>query len=815
MRIRTKINTSFILTFIIVVAIIATFTGLYTTNLVKKNIYSYLHSSSRARAEHIRTFIQDQEKTAEILAAASVYLDFIKEPTNSKQYPIIKDKILKRFQRTLLVDPQIIEIDIIDLKGKIIASSNPKAEGGDESKDEYFLKGLVGTFIKDVYILENNKISYAVSTPIKDSDGTVLGVSLLRYKPDLYYSIVKNENGLGDTEENFLINREKYFITPSLFLGQDVILKQQVQTQNANDCYDPREVEYVKKNGYSGLVKTFGSQVVNALDYRNVKVIATHAYLPETDWCLITKVDQSEVMSFRIALTIVNILIIIGSLIIFSLLGFFVARKITQPLKNLELVIERIKNGDLDSRMAVDSNDEIGLLAGTFNDMVAEVKNSKIEIQKKVEEQTRDIKNKTQELENQKSAILNILEDVKKEKEKNEILSKEAEDQIRQVLNNMQEQAQKLIISNSKDRAIFAGISDGIVTTNEDGIITLINESGLKMLGLSLDEVINKPAVEVLIPREENGEAIPLNRHPMVLALATGEKAEVPLGKTYYYNRKDNTRFPVGISVTPFLFNSKIIGTIEVFRDITIEKDIDRAKTEFVSLASHQLRTPLTSIGWYTEMLMAGDAGEINEKQREYLQEVATGNKRMTEMVSSLLNVSRIELGSFSVDPVITDIVEIPNGIITELRPLTKEKNITIETSYDENLEKIPLDARLMRIVYQNLLTNAVKYTPAGGKIKVEVKYQGDEILSSVADNGYGIPQSQQGQIFQKLFRADNAKEKDTNGTGLGLYIVRSIIEQSAGGRIWFESTENKGTTFFFTIPKNGMVAKKGSKPLG
>jgi two-component system sensor histidine kinase VicK len=112
-------------------------------------------------------------------------------------------------------------------------------------------------------------------------------------------------------------------------------------------------------------------------------------------------------------------------------------------------------------------------------------------------------------------------------------------------------------------------------------------------------------------------------------------------------------------------------------------------------------------------------------------------------------------------------------------------------------------------------LTNALKYTPPSGEINVEIKSKGNDILTSVADNGYGIPQSQQANIFQKLFRADNAKQQDTGGTGLGLYIIRSIIEQSAGGKIWFESTENKGTTFFFTIPKSGMIPKKGSKPLG
>lgn len=933
MSIRTKISVSFIITFIVVISFVAAFVGIYSTNIIRDDIYSYLYSSNKSEAEHIQTFLGDQKTTAVILAGASVYLDFLKEPVTSKQYPIIKEKIYERFARTKSADSRIVEVDIIGLDGKILVSSNPGVEGDDESQDEYFIEGKEGTFIKDVYYLDNKELTYAVSTPILDNDDTLLGVSLLRYSPDLLYTIIEDNNKIGKTEENFLINKDKFFITPSAFLGKDAILKQKVETENSADCFRPDKVDYISKNGYGGLAEKFGSQIVEAIDYRGVIVMATNSYIPETGWCLITKVDSSEMMAFRITMTIYNFLILVGAIIIFSLLGYWISKKITKPLKNIQLATDNINKGDYSVQVAVESQDEIGDLARSFNKMATEVENSRSNIEKTVIEQTQELRTKALESDNQRTAILNILEDVESERKKVEILAadlekikialdnasdlvvvtdpegiviygnlaiekitgyhteeaigkkagtlwrlpmgteyykklwdtiknkkevfvdeirnkrkngelytasinispvlnkagvpvyfvgiehditerKEAEDQVRKVLNDMQEQAQMLIIAKAKDEAVLAGIGDGIVTTNQDGVITLINDSALKILGYSRAEVLNKPAIEVFHMSYETGAEVPLNKRPIVLALTTGERSTVPLGSTYYYKRGNGSRFPVGITVTPFLLNGKIVGTIEVFRDITIEKDVDKAKTEFVSLASHQLRTPLTSIGWYAEMLLAGDAGKINEQQKDYLDEIYKGNKRMVELVNSLLNVSRIELGTFSVEPVLSDLKEIADSVISELKPIISEKKMKVQAIYGEGLDKISLDAKLIRIVYQNLFTNALKYTPDGGSITLEIKVKDQTILSSVADTGYGIPQNQQGEIFQKLFRADNVKIKDTGGTGLGLYIVRSIIEQSCGGKIWFESVENKGTTFFFTIPKGGMEAKKGSRPI-
>ncbi len=936
MRIRNKINFSYLTTFIVILILLAIFLSSYSTNLVRKNIDSYLSSSNRARAEHIRTFIQEQIKTAEILSVGVVYRELLKESTTSKLYSEIKQKATKRLISNTQIQKQIIESMIIDSKGKIIASSNPENEGLDKSNDLYFTQAKNGVYIKDLNYSEPNKdLNFAISAPVKDDSGNFIGLSVLVYSPEYFFNIVKNENGLGRTEENFLINKDKYFITPSIFLGNEVILKEKNDTENARNCFSDRLVNYVKENGYSGLNNFLGSnEIIESKDYRNIDVITTHAYIPETGWCLITKADKADLMSFRIDMLKIFAIIFLIAILMYYVIGLFLSKKITRSIKYLRIAAENIKNGNLNYSLIIDTKDEIADVSRAFNDMMISVRESKKEVDAKVAEQTKDINNKALELHGRQIAMLNVLEDIQKEKKNVENLANdlqkfklavdnasdqvvitdpegiviygnstvekitgfkpeealgkkaavlwrlpmpveyykklwdtikidkkpfiseiknkrkngesytamisispvlndkgeviyfvaierditeriEAEDQIRKVLNSMQEQAQKLTIEKAKDEAVLAGIGDGVITTNQDGIIAFANNSTMQMLGYASEELIDKPIINIIRTVDENNQDIPLSRRPVIMALSTGEKTVTPSGQSHYYCRKDGSKFPINSTVTPFLFNGKIIGTIEVFRDVTIEKDIDKAKTEFVSLASHQLRTPLSTIGWYSEMLLSGDAGKLNKKQKEFIDEIYIGNKHMIDLVGSLLNVSRIELGTFAVEPTMSDITEISESVLNELKPIILEKKMKVKAIYEKGLEKISLDGKLIRMVFQNLLTNALKYTNEGGSIVLEIKIVKDDLLVSVSDNGYGIPQSQQGEIFTKLFRADNAKANDTSGTGLGLYIIKSIIEKSSGGKIWFESIENKGTTFYFTLPKNGMKPKSGSKPIG
>ena len=373
------------------------------------------------------------------------------------------------------------------------------------------------------------------------------------------------------------------------------------------------------------------------------------------------------------------------------------------------------------------------------------------------------------------------------------------------------ERTKDLEMSRAKEEAILLSIGDGLLVTDEKGNIIIINKRAEKLLGVESKDVVGKVFSEAMLLVDEKGRPIPPERHPARMALMGS--ATTATGAVYYDLRKDKTKFPMAIMATPVILDGKVIGTIKIFRDITDEQEIDKAKTEFVSLASHQLRTPLSAVNWYAEMLLAGDAGALNEKQKKYLDEVYRSNQRMVELVNALLDVSSLELGTFVIELKSTDICKLTQDVIDEQKPQITTKKLLFSFLCEKPILRMRVDPKHLRMVVQNILSNAIKYTPEGGKIVLSISSADKKnVLFKISDTGYGIPKHQQDKIFTKLFRADNVRDKDTDGTGLGLYIVKSIVE-NFGGKVWFKSPgeERKGgTVFYVTLPLDGV--KKSTK---
>lgn len=387
----------------------------------------------------------------------------------------------------------------------------------------------------------------------------------------------------------------------------------------------------------------------------------------------------------------------------------------------------------------------------------------------------------------------------------------EAKLTVTNLLRDLEDERTKLEETKVKDEALLDSIADGVIATDREEKVIFINEAGENLFSWVSGQVLGREWNKNLLfeIRNEDGTLANASNNPIRNTIDSGEKTTT----IYKFVKKDKTSALISVNVSPVVMEGKIIGAIAMFRDITTEREVDKAKTEFVSLASHQLRTPLSSINWYTEMLLAGDAGKISEEQRTYLNEIYKGNQRMVELVNSLLNASRVELGSLAVEPELIDFSKISDSVISELKPTIIQKRLTVEAKYGDNVPIINADPKLIRIIFQNLLSNAVKYTPEDGTIKIGFDKQDEFLLIIIADTGYGIPRDQQGKIFKKLFRADNVREKDTDGTGLGLYLVKSIID-SAGGSIHFYSDENKGTIFYIQFPLAGMKKREGVKSL-
>lgn len=371
---------------------------------------------------------------------------------------------------------------------------------------------------------------------------------------------------------------------------------------------------------------------------------------------------------------------------------------------------------------------------------------------------------------------------------------KEAEAKLEQHSKELEKAMEDL----KKFQLAVSGASDHIVITDIDGHILYANKAVEKITGHSHKDIIGKrPSLW--------GNQMSKDFYDKLWQTIKEEK--MPYSGEIVNIRKNGEKYVAQIEVAPLFDDEKnLYGFIGIERDITRLKEIDRAKTEFVSLASHQLRTPLSSISLSAELLLRGGEANMDDRQRHFVEEIRESAGHMTELVNALLNISRIELGTFVVKEEPMQVLDDVDKTIRELEFQIAAKRIRIAKQYDKDIPQILFDRGIFRMIFENLLTNAIKYTDEEGKVTVEVEQAGDDvILLKVKDTGCGIPKSQQDKIFTKLFRAENAKEMTTDGAGLGLYIAKSVA-QKAGADLWFESEEGVGTTFFFSIPINRPV---------
>lgn len=378
----------------------------------------------------------------------------------------------------------------------------------------------------------------------------------------------------------------------------------------------------------------------------------------------------------------------------------------------------------------------------------------------------------------------------------------------------------KLAEEKTKDEALIASIGDAIIATDAFGKIIRVNRAFTAMTGLEYEEAVGHTTAEIFKVEDDKGNLVAETDRSLQRAFKSGQRVVA----SHYLVHKNGTKLPTTITATPIIYEGDIIGAIEVIHDITKEKQIDRAKTEFVALASHQLRGPLTAVNWYGEALLTDDKNNLTDQQKKYLDVIYNSNQRMIHLVNALLNVSRIEMGTFMVTPEPTNIVEVAKTVVEGVGPKVKDKKISLKTDFAK-VPQIEADPRLTWTILLTLLENAVKYTPNSGQVTFSITLQkknsklGDKIVTedSVAfifeDSGCGIPLAQQERIFTKFFRADNAIKTDPEGNGLGLYIVKTLLD-NLGGQVWFNSKENNGTTFYLLLPLIGMSKKEGTKRL-
>ena len=240
---------------------------------------------------------------------------------------------------------------------------------------------------------------------------------------------------------------------------------------------------------------------------------------------------------------------------------------------------------------------------------------------------------------------------------------------------------------------------------------------------------------------------------------------------------------------------------------------LDETKDDFIFMASHQLRTPLTSVKGYLSMVLDGDVGKVSKPQREMLGQAFFSSQRMVYLIADLLNVSRLKTGKFIIEPSPVDLAEIIDQELSQLGETASSKSLNINYDKPKSFPTLMLDETKTRQVIMNFVDNAIYYTPAGGKINVRLIDNPNIIELRIEDNGIGVPKAEQHHLFTKFYRAGNARKARPDGTGLGLFMAKKVVI-AEGGSIIFESTEGKGSTFGFVFPKAKLTPKPGIMPV-
>lgn len=357
----------------------------------------------------------------------------------------------------------------------------------------------------------------------------------------------------------------------------------------------------------------------------------------------------------------------------------------------------------------------------------------------------------------------------------------------------------------NKSEVVINAIADGVIAVNSQGIIQLINPAAQQIIGWGKQDALALSYKSVLKLLDKNGNEVTAATDPVANTLATNQQVTT---SDLFLLTNSEKRLLVSVNVSPV--GQLGAGAIIVFRDITKEKSEEREQAEFISTASHEMRTPVASIEGYLGLALNPATATIDEKARDFINKAHASAQHLGRLFQDLLDVTKAEDGRLSNNPKVVDVVAFTHEIIEGLKPKADEKGLRTlfkPLPEDDRNERrlnpvfyVNVDNDHLREVIGNLIENAIKYTPKGDVV-VDIGGDGDHVTISVADSGIGIPKEDQAHLFQKFYRVDNTETREIGGTGLGLYLCRRLVE-TMNGRIWVDSEYKQGSTFYVELPR-------------
>ena len=518
------------------------------------------------------------------------------------------------------------------------------------------------------------------------------------------------------------------------------------------------------------------SAVVHDKESGNFRIWEKLYYAPEHHdryWILFAVLNESAVLEpLESTKVIAGITVFLIGII--AMVGIYIiAGRLSTPLVELSHAIEHLRQGKGDIPHA-NRNDEIGVLARAFTNVLDTVNKTNSNLESHVRERTEKLQEALEKQQESQQATLNIMEDLQEAKQRIEEESRNAK-------------KFQMAVENS---------ADAVAIMDTELRYTYVNPTWQILTGYDKSEVMGETP-EFLLSDETD-----MQTKQVMLEVASKDRTKEHVFKSedIIFKRKDGTLYNAEQIIFPVEQNDTVLFYVALHRDITDRKRLEKAKSEFVSLASHQLRTPLTAIKWIIEAFAKGKVGKLSPQQEDLIGDAEKCAANMTETIATMLTISRIEAGRQTFDITDVSICDLFKEIHEMQKPLIAKRKHSVTISCNDPLH-IQTDSGLLKEITGNLLSNAVKYTPEGGEIQLIAEKADDRhIVIRIKDNGLGIPKEDRDRIFTKFFRASNVVHKQTEGTGLGLYLVHSLVEMM-GGSIVFESEENNGTEFIITLP--------------
>ncbi len=747
-----KLRTKFILffgTFLLVIALGISFYAQYIVGgIFKRQAVSNLRIIAEQSESAYLTFLETMKVRVVDWTSDEALRNRAKavmsSPIDSKE----RELATKEFGRYVVekkmpFDETIFITDLLDKDGIVIASSQHERIGKNELEEESEhgkVHDIVGTL--------NSKFGDAFfGTIILDKDGKSepsISVTVRLFEP--------MSGGVREALDLVLLVYYSYAGMP-LITGRltHKALLEEYETSDLylvnNDRYmvtPSRSVQDVKAMQKVDTLPVQeclenGKEINEEYDnYQGVRVLGASMCFQNEGMVVLAEVEKQEI--FEPLTNLIRYTTVVGTTAfafgIFIIILFL--RRSLVRIYDIVAVAKKVESGDLNASISSETKDELGYLSASFNRMIESIRNTQ-----------KDLRASKYKAEEEKAKV----------------------------------------------EALLASLGEGMIATDHEGKLIAMNRVAEKMLNLKYEEVAGRLAADVVEAIEENNMAIPNEQRILNIALK-GTPASL---NTVQYKRKGDGYFPVAVTWTPVMLEGRVTGAVGIFRDITKEKQIEKTREDLLSLASHQLRTPLSGTKWLIETLKKGIHGPLTEGQKEYIDELYKINERMTGLVHDMLGVLRLEGDHAKIKSETVSLKDLLHIVFETLHGIAESKQIKIQMPEDASFT-INTDPLLLRNILESLVGNAINYSESGREVVVWIEQKPSEILFAVKDSGIGIPKAEQRQIFERFYRASNAKTFDTRGSGLGLYIA-SMLAKKIGAHLTFESEEGKGSTFYVHLP--------------